>query len=138
MAISDEEYEAATRRGAEEQARVPPVEAVSYNGRTRELAIHFASGMRLVMPIAILQDLHDAPPAALREVKLEGAGTVLYWPRLDRSLWLPGLLEGHTGTRRWMAAQLGARGGAAKTEAKAAAARRNGQRGGRPRKKAAA
>ena len=44
------------------------------------------------------------------------------------------LLEGFLGSRRWMAAEMGQRGGKATTEAKAAAARENGKLGGRPRK----
>jgi hypothetical protein len=53
-------------------------------------------------------------------------------PRLDADLYVPALLEGVLGSRRWMAARLGAVGGQARTQAKAAAARANGRRGGRP------
>jgi hypothetical protein len=56
------------------------------------------------------------------------------FPKLDADLWLPALLEGVFGSRRWMAARLGARGGKAKSKAKARAARANGKLGGRPRK----
>jgi hypothetical protein len=45
-------------------------------------------------------------------------------------------MQGLFGSKRWMAAQLGAEGGRARSEAKAAAARSNGARGGRPRKSA--
>jgi hypothetical protein len=38
------------------------------------------------------------------------------------------------GSKRWMAAQLGASGGRTRTQAKTAASRENGKRGGRPRK----
>jgi hypothetical protein len=41
------------------------------------------------------------------------------------------------GNRRWMS-EIGKRGGAARTAAKAAAARTNGRQGGRPRKGAVA
>jgi len=37
-------------------------------------------------------------------------------------------------TSRWMASRMGSAGGAAKSEAKASAARANGAKGGRPRK----
>ncbi len=47
------------------------------------------------------------------------------------------LLAGIFGSRRWIAAQLGASGGRSRSASKAAAARVNGQRGGRPRKLAA-
>jgi hypothetical protein len=103
--ITDEEFEAATRRGEEERARVPAITGVSYRRRQRELVIHFAVGMKLTVPVAIVQGLADAPPAALREVKIEGGGMGLHWPRLDVSLWMPDLLAGITGTRAWMAAR---------------------------------
>jgi len=50
---------------------------------------------------------------------------------------VPGLLMGVFGTRAWMASELARRAGQAKSPAKAAAARVNGRKGGRPRRKAA-
>jgi len=43
-------------------------------------------------------------------------------------------LEGFLGSKRWIAAEHGKIGGSVSTTAKAAAARRNGKLGGRPRK----
>jgi hypothetical protein len=54
--------------------------------------------------------------------------------RLDADLYLPTLLEGFLGSRNWMAAEMGKRGGKAKTDAKAEAARQNAHLGGRPKK----
>ncbi|MCK7499535.1 MAG: hypothetical protein MZW92_60910 [Comamonadaceae bacterium] len=58
----------------------------------------------------------------------------VHFPRLDADLYIPGLLEGFLGSKRWMAAEIGKIGGTASTEAKAAAARQNGKLGGRPKK----
>ncbi|MDR2195114.1 MAG: hypothetical protein LBE50_00730 [Gallionellaceae bacterium] len=44
------------------------------------------------------------------------------------------LLHGVFGTKNWMARQLGAAGGQARSAAKAATAQENGRKGGRPRK----
>lgn len=52
-------------------------------------------------------------------------------------LYLPALLEGLLGSANWAASKMGAKGGKAKTPAKVAAARANGAKGGRPRKKCA-
>jgi hypothetical protein len=60
----------------------------------------------------------------------------VHFPKLDVDLYIPALLEGFLGSRQWMAAQIGKLGGQASTEAKSAAARENGKRGGRPRKSA--
>jgi hypothetical protein len=54
---------------------------------------------------------------------------------LDASIYIPGLLQGLTGTKRWMAQQLGREGGKARSAAKAASSAANGKLGGRPRKK---
>ena len=65
-------------------------------------------------------------------------GFGLHFPKLDADIYLPALLEGILGSRNWVAAHLGALGGRAKSRAKAAASRRNGRLGGRPKKKTAA
>lgn len=53
---------------------------------------------------------------------------------MDADLYLPTLLEGFLGSKRWLAAEIGRLGGSTSTEAKAAAARQNGKPGGRPKK----
>jgi hypothetical protein len=61
----------------------------------------------------------------------------LHWPLLDADLYVPSLIEGAFGSRRWMQ-QIGKVGGSIRSSIKAKAARENGKRGGRPRRKAAA
>ena len=136
MAISDADFEAATRRGQEVRASNPAATSVTYDRRKRVVVISFSNGMSLTIPPASVEELADAPASALASVEIEGGGLSLHWPEIDVDLFLPALLQGVTGSRAWMAAQLGKKGGAAKSEAKIAASRRNGQRGGRPRKDA--
>ena len=73
------------------------------------------------------------PPGTPREEV--GPGDLVL-PRLDADVYVPGFMKGIYGTRRWMAALLGAEGGKSSSPAKAAAARTNGAKGGRPRKQA--
>ena len=63
---------------------------------------------------------------------------VLDFPAIDADLYIPALLEGFFGSKKWMAARLGAEGGKTKTVAKARASRENGRLGGRPKKSAKA
>jgi hypothetical protein len=84
------------------------------------------------------QGLEHASPSALAEIEITPPGYGLHFPKLDADLWVPALLEGAFGSRAFMAAQLGARGGKATSEAKTKAARANGKRGGRPVKRGAA
>lgn len=134
MAISDADFEAATRRGQAVRASNPAAKRVTYDRRKRLIVISFSNGMSLTIPPTSVEELADAPASALAAVEIEAGGLSLHWPEIDVDLFLPALLQGITGSRAWMAAQLGKKGGAAKSEAKIAAARRNGQRGGRPRK----
>ncbi len=62
-----------------------------------------------------------------------GGGTGIHFPALDLDLYVPALIEGVYGNRRWMV-ELDREGGGAKSEAKPVAARLNGAKDGRPKK----
>ena len=81
-----------------------------------------------------MQGLEHAKPKQLAKIEISPSGLGLHFPDLDADIYLPGLLEGFLGSRRWMAAQLGKAGGSVTSRAKAAAVRENGKLGGRPRK----
>lgn len=56
----------------------------------------------------------------------------MHFPHIDADIYLPGLIGGLLGAKRWIAAQNGKLGGQAAGAAKGAAARANGKPGGRP------
>jgi hypothetical protein len=85
----------------------------------------------LVLPIEDLQGLGNATHKQIQNYELLGHGTGISFPELDVDLYVPALIEGVYGNRRWMA-QLGRKGGSARTEAKRKAAKANGAKGGRP------
>ena len=89
-------------------------------------------GRPLPSPPPLVEGLCDAGDAQLAEVEVIGNGFGLHWRTLDVDYTVPGLVNGIFGTAKWMAA----RAGRTKSEAKAAAARANGAKGGRPRKMA--
>jgi hypothetical protein len=62
------------------------------------------------------------------------SGFGIHFPVLDADLYVPGILEGFLGSKRWMASRLGQLGGQSRSRAKRAASRANGRLGGRPRK----
>jgi hypothetical protein len=70
------------------------------------------------------------------EIEISPSGLGIHFPKLDADLYLPGVLEGFLGSKRWMASRLGQAGGKSRTAAKRAAARANGRMGGRPKKAA--
>ncbi len=80
--------------------------------------------------------LQGANEEALAGVLVDGVGFNLHWPALDVDLYVPALVAGVFGTRAWMTRELARVAGQARSPEKAAAARSNGAKGGRPRKAA--
>jgi hypothetical protein len=111
----------------------PRAQTVAHIPKLNLLIIGLSNGRRLVIPIEDVQGLGKATPEQLQNFELLGGGTGISFPALDVDLYVPALIEGVYGNRRWMA-QLGRKGGRAKTEAKRQAARANGAKGGRPKR----
>ena len=132
----DEEAVAATIRASERLARDPRAIAARYEDG--QIVIDLSTRYRVSFAAERAQGLAGASPSDLAEIEITPSGYGLHWPKIDADLWLPALLEGVFGSRNWMAARLGAEGGKATSDAKAAAARENGKRGGRPLKRTAA
>lgn len=135
MEISEQDFTAAVARG--EQARQGGYAVTAeYDRRQRRLVVGLNNGVTVMVPVTLLEELADAADDDLTEIEITPAGLGLHWPRLDADVYVPSLMHGVFGSKRWMAAQLGATGGRASTAAKTAAARENGRKGGRPRKHA--
>src|SRR5712691_6503652 len=134
MAYPKEAIEAANKRAAARLAKTPTVTAAQYDRRAGRVVIDLSSGLSLAFRPQDAQGLEQARPEQLTTIEISPSGLGLHFPALDADLYLPGLLEGFLGSRRWMAAQLGKAGGRATSSAKTAAVRANGKRGGRPKK----
>ena len=93
--------------------------------------IELNNGCAFEFPTEQAEALAGAKAADLRVIEIQAGGLGLYWPKLDADLYVPTLVRGVLGTKRWMA-EIGAAGGKASTVAKASAARENGKLGGRP------
>ena len=114
----------------------PRARTARYDRRTGRVHVDLTNGCSFAFRARNAQGLEQASDAELAQVEILGRGLGLHWERLDVDLSVPGLLAGLFGTRAWMDRQRAARAGAATSGAKAAAARRNGAKGGRPRKRA--
>ena len=137
MAITKDQFKAANARGAAAVARGPIAQAARYDSRRGLIVITLEGGCEFAFPVALAEGLADAPRSKLRKIKISPNGLGLHWPLLDADLYVPGLIEGAFGSRRWMQ-QIGKLGGSSRSAAKAKASRENGKRGGRPKESEAA
>src|SRR6516162_8269248 len=90
------------------------------------------SNAAVIVPVKLIPSLRRAAPRAVRAVEILGRGGDLHWESLDLDLSVPNLLSSVFAGPEWLA-ELGRVGGRKSSAVKAAAARRNGRKGGRPR-----
>lgn len=134
MKMTDDVVEAANRRGAAKKAAFPAMVSVRYDRRVGRIVIVLTTGLELAFSPKQVQGLEHASLTDLAKIEVTPSGLGIHFPKLDADIYLPALIEGFLGSRRWMAAQIGKLGGSISTEAKAVAARQNGKLGGRPKK----
>jgi hypothetical protein len=137
VATTDREIDAAIRRAKSFEAGERRVLRAGYNVEENRIDMELSDGLRVSIPRSYLQGLQNAQAAEVSDVQIIGRGTGLHWPQLDVDHYVPGLLNRVFGTAKWMS-DLGKIGGASRSRAKTVAARANGQKGGRPRKRAQA
>ncbi|WP_353198015.1 DUF2442 domain-containing protein [Sandarakinorhabdus sp.] len=135
--LTDTEIAAATAAGLAELDVLPRAASARYDAGSGRVMVELANGCLFAFPARLVQDLAGASDADLAVIDIGPHGLGLSWPAIDADIWLPALVNGVFGTRRWMAGEMGRKGGAVRSPAKTAAARSNGSKGGRPRKSAA-
>ena len=129
--LTTEQFEAARTRG-EARLRGPRAESVYYDESRDRIIVRLSTGVELGLTPGAVEGLAGASAEDLRAVEVEAQGLGLHFPRLDADLYVPALLDGVLGSRRWLASRLGTVGGQARSETKAMASRENGRKGGRP------
>lgn len=133
MAMTDTEIESAEARAKALRLSGHAV-AARYDRHRGRIVVRLNTGVELTFPVRLAEGLANARVEDLAEIEITPSGLGLHWPKLDADLYVPAVLQGVFGSRSWMAAQMGAEGGRARTAAKVAAARANGRKGGRPRR----
>jgi hypothetical protein len=134
--LTDTGFTAAEARGAAILETEPRATSARYDRKTGRVTVELVNGCTYMFPTNLVQDLSEAGPDALEAVEVDGLGFNLHWPNLDADLYVPALVAGVFGTRDWMSKALARQAGQATSPTKAAAARANGTKGGRPRKQA--
>lgn len=129
-----DDIELANVRARAPEKSAPRTVAARYDRRTGRIVVELSSNVIVSFLPGDVQGLEDARPSQLTDIEISPSGFGLHFPAVDADLYVPGILDGLLGSRKWMASRLGQRGGQSRSRAKKAAARANGSLGGRPRK----
>jgi hypothetical protein len=117
------------QRREDERARLFSAFAIRYSVRTDKVTIQMVSGIEHIIPRRLISELAEIPATTLaKELTLGVGGDVISVPSYDVDIAVAGLLRDLDGFN------IQRLGGRARTLAKAAAARENGRKGGRPRR----
>lgn len=135
---SYDNFEMANQKAQKLQASLPRAVSAHYDRRIGRVVIRLNSRFDVTFSPRDAEGLESATPAQLEPIEISPSGFGIHFPKLDADIYLPALLEGFLGSRKWMASRMGAVGGRSKSKAKTTAARKNGRLGGRPKKKTAA
>lgn len=130
--LTDADINLAMERGKAARQVEPRATAARYDRKSARVIVELNNGCTFAFPPHLAQGLETATDDELATVEILGAGYGLHWEALDVDFRISGLLSGVFGTKAYMAR----RAGQATSPAKAAAARINGAKGGRPKKQA--
>jgi Protein of unknown function (DUF2442) len=129
---TDDQINTALARGEAVRLAEPRAAGARYDRQLDRVIVDLTNGCTFAFPPRLAQGLETATEDELAQVEVLGTGSGLHWETLDTDLSVPGLLAGLLGTTSYMAR----RAGRVTSTAKAAAARANGAKGGRPRRSA--
>jgi hypothetical protein len=101
------EFEDANRRALEFDASHPKALSARYDQSTGKVMIHLSNGKDFDFQARDAQGLENATPAQLSLIEISPSGYGIHFPQLDADLWVPSLLEGIFGSKKWMASRRG-------------------------------
>jgi hypothetical protein len=124
---------AAIGRAKRAQRSEPHAATARYDARDRVLYVGLTNGSGFSIPVTRIPGLNTASDRDLSTVEIGPSGVGVRWSTLDADLSVAGLAQLILGAQTLLRVA-GSAGGSARSAAKADAARRNGLKGGRPRR----
>jgi len=126
------EVDAVRDRMRREHPDEPRVLSARYDGTTARVLVEFSNGCLFGFPVWMVPGTSRATPEELEQIQLEPFGEAVIWEELNADTNVMGMMLQAFHLKTQAAKYLGA----STSPAKAEAARKNGKKGGRPRKRA--
>ena len=127
-----EEAAAVRQRIRAERPDEPRVVAARYDASSERVLVELNNGCVFGFPVWMVPGTSRATPQELEQIQLEPFGEAVIWEALNADTNVLGLMLEALHVKAWAAKYLGS----VTSPAKAQAARENGRKGGRPRKRA--
>ncbi len=125
---------AARARERRERRQGLRARTATYDRTARRVVLELTNGYLFAFPVRAISRLKAAQDSQLTNVEIDPSGRALRWEGLDVDLSVPALLFSAVGVEERLR-HFASLAGKVKTDAKARAARANGMKGGRPKKK---
>lgn len=133
MKTTQQELKEAIAAGRRRRAMERRAAEVRYDSDRDAIEIELIDGAAVRLPRTMVEEFRGVAPEDMAAVRVSPAGYGIRLDKHDINISVHGLI-GALATAGGMAAALGQRGGAVRSEAKRLSARANGTKGGRPRK----
>ena len=130
--ISKEEFACIVRETKERDRTEPRIVRTTYDNRSRLLHLEMRNAAGADIPVDLFPEIASATPEQIAACRIRENGASLHWDELDVQMTTIAILQ--VAFKFTTVSSNARRAGAARTHAKAAAARRNGAKGGRPKK----
>ena len=105
MVITEQEVREAEARLTDELRHTATAIAARYDRGRGRVVIRLNTGLEVMFPPHDAEGLEHATAADLKAIEISPTGLGLHFPRLDADLYVPALLQGLFGSKRWMAAR---------------------------------
>lgn len=92
----------AVKHADERRAFSPRAKRATFDRKARRLVVDLENGTTFIVPVNLLQILHNATDEQIAAVKPKVHGLYLSWDELDEDLTLEYLMSGVFGTQKWM------------------------------------
>ena len=99
--IEADEHTRANERGGKARRRNPIAVFARYDRRIHRVVIGLSTGIEIAFPPRDVEGLENASPGDLDVIEISPSGLGLHFPKLDADIYLPALLDGVLGSRRW-------------------------------------